>query len=200
VVIDPNRTVSAGKVEIGAFRTYPEVRPSLFVRLIAMSDDQGYKGDTSMGDAQSIPMDKIEDFGVHAAQYYSLKVEIYKTKTDEKLLELLWNKYWVATLSQSLILSVSASLAHNMSDFPLIIQNRSYATDQVEDLNLKIKAASTNLQPRTGAHFKLVEDLSGGDTKGKSSVPVKRLEEEETDLSKVARDRFVHPTFETGLV
>jgi COP9 signalosome complex subunit 5 len=28
VVIDPNRTVSAGKVEIGAFRTYPEVSPS----------------------------------------------------------------------------------------------------------------------------------------------------------------------------
>jgi len=27
VVIDPNRTVSAGKVEIGAFRTYPEVSP-----------------------------------------------------------------------------------------------------------------------------------------------------------------------------
>ena len=31
VVIDPNRTVSAGKVEIGAFRTYPEVSPTLFV-------------------------------------------------------------------------------------------------------------------------------------------------------------------------
>lgn len=52
-------------------------------------------------------MDKIEDFGVHADHYYPLKVEIYKTKLDEKLLELLWNKYWVATLSQSLILSVS---------------------------------------------------------------------------------------------
>lgn len=52
-------------------------------------------------------MDKIEDFGVHANEYYSLKVEIYKTKLDEQLLELLWNKYWVATLSQSLILSVS---------------------------------------------------------------------------------------------
>lgn len=25
VVIDPNRTISAGKVDIGAFRTYPEV-------------------------------------------------------------------------------------------------------------------------------------------------------------------------------
>jgi hypothetical protein len=51
-------------------------------------------------------MDKIEDFGVHANQYYPLKVEIYKTKLEEKLLEMLWNKYWVATLSQSLILSV----------------------------------------------------------------------------------------------
>jgi len=54
-------------------------------------------------------MDKIEDFGVHADQYYPLKVEIYKTKLDERLLELLWNKYWVATLSQSPILSVSWS-------------------------------------------------------------------------------------------
>lgn len=26
IVIDPNRTISAGKVEIGAFRAYPEVR------------------------------------------------------------------------------------------------------------------------------------------------------------------------------
>ena len=51
-------------------------------------------------------MDKIEDFGVHANAYYQLKVEIYKTKLDERLLELLWNKYWVATLSQSLIVSV----------------------------------------------------------------------------------------------
>lgn len=51
-------------------------------------------------------MDKIEDFGVHANAYYPVKVEMYKTKLDEKLLELLWNKYWVATLSQSLIVSV----------------------------------------------------------------------------------------------
>ena len=56
-------------------------------------------------------MDKIEDFGVHADQYYPLKVEIYKTKLDERLLELLWNKYWVATLSQSPILSVSYDLS-----------------------------------------------------------------------------------------
>ncbi len=91
VQIDPNRTVSAGKVEIGAFRTYPP-------------DYKPPSGGSS--EYQSIPLDKIEDFGAHASAYYPLKVEIYKSKTDEKLLDLLWNKYWVETLSQSRILSV----------------------------------------------------------------------------------------------
>lgn len=85
--IDPNRTISAGKVEIGAFRTYPEDHKS-----------------SGTSQYQSIPLDKIEDFGVHAGSYYPLKVEIYKTRLDEQLLNLLWNKYWIATLSTSLVL------------------------------------------------------------------------------------------------
>jgi COP9 signalosome complex subunit 5 len=77
---------------------------------MSTTDGQGYKPPNgSSSEYQSIPMNKIEDFGVHADAYYQLKVEIYKTKTDERLLELLWNKYWVATLSQSLILSVRLS-------------------------------------------------------------------------------------------
>lgn len=53
VVIDPTRTVSAGKVEIGAFRTYP----------------QGYKPpDEPPSEYQTIPLNKIEDFGVHYKQ------------------------------------------------------------------------------------------------------------------------------------
>jgi hypothetical protein len=31
IVVDPKRTVAAGKVELGAFRTYPEVRYSLLI-------------------------------------------------------------------------------------------------------------------------------------------------------------------------
>ncbi|PQE15720.1 COP9 signalosome complex subunit 5 protein [Rutstroemia sp. NJR-2017a BBW] len=52
VVIDPDRTISAGKVEIGAFRTYPE----------------NYKpADSGSGDGyQTIPLAKIEDFGAHS--------------------------------------------------------------------------------------------------------------------------------------
>ncbi|KDN39096.1 Mov34-domain-containing protein [Tilletiaria anomala UBC 951] len=107
IVIDPNRTISAGKVDIGAFRTFPE----------------DYKSPTSAEESeyQNIPYNKIEDFGVHANQYYPLQVEIFKSSLDDKLLALLWNKYWVSTLSQS----------------PLIV-NRSYTAGQVKDLAEKL--------------------------------------------------------------
>lgn len=59
VVIDPTRTVSAGKVEIGAFRTYPE----------------GYKPpDEPISEYQTIPLNKIEDFGVHCKQVFLLSL------------------------------------------------------------------------------------------------------------------------------
>jgi COP9 signalosome complex subunit 5 len=91
VQIDPNRTVSAGRVDIGAFRTYPA----------------GYSPpNASASEYQSIPLNKIEDFGVHANQYYSLDVQIFKSSLDTELLGLLWNKYWVNTLSQSPLISV----------------------------------------------------------------------------------------------
>ncbi|PFX25577.1 COP9 signalosome complex subunit 5 [Stylophora pistillata] len=50
IVIDPTRTISAGKVNFGAFRTYPK----------------GYKPpDEGPSEYQTIPLNKIEDFGVH---------------------------------------------------------------------------------------------------------------------------------------
>ncbi|ORZ35904.1 JAB1/Mov34/MPN/PAD-1 ubiquitin protease-domain-containing protein [Catenaria anguillulae PL171] len=86
IVVDPNRTISAGRVEIGAFRTYP----------------QNYTPpNAAPSEYQSIPLSKIEDFGVHANQYYSLDVSIFKSRLDSHLLELLWNKHWISTLSQS---------------------------------------------------------------------------------------------------
>lgn len=112
VVIDPDRTISAGKVEIGAFRTYPEdYKPT-------HSDaDDGY---------QTIPLAKIEDFGAHSSRYYSLEVSHFKSSLDTHLLELLWNKYWVQTLSQS----------------PLFT-NREYSSKQMLDLSSKIRQAGT---------------------------------------------------------
>ncbi|TIA93147.1 hypothetical protein E3P99_00237 [Wallemia hederae] len=118
VVIDPNRTISAGRVDIGAFRTYPE----------------GYKPPTSTSLDQNIPQSKIEDFGVHANAYYQLEVSIFKSSLDNKVLDLLWSKYWVNTLAQS-----------------NLITNRAYLTDQITDLQAKLKEAEVGLYARGSA-------------------------------------------------
>ena len=123
VVIDPDRTISAGKVEIGAFRTFPkDYQP------IAISGGDGY---------QTIPLSKVEDFGAHASRYYSLEISHFKSTLDTHLLELLWNKYWVSTLSQS----------------PLST-NREYGSKQMLDLGEKIRQAEKNVKAgsRGGSH------------------------------------------------
>ncbi|KAH8600230.1 COP9 signalosome complex subunit 5 [Bisporella sp. PMI_857] len=127
VVIDPDRTISAGKVEIGAFRTYPDnYTPA------SGTTDDGY---------QSIPLAKIEDFGAHSSRYYSLEVSHFKSSLDTHLLEQLWNKYWVQTLSQS----------------PLFT-NREYSSKQMLDLSSKIKQASTLVsKSRNGANSKTLD-------------------------------------------
>ncbi|ORY69667.1 COP9 signalosome complex subunit 5 [Pseudomassariella vexata] len=122
VVIDPDRTISAGRVEIGAFRTFPEsYKP-------AESSESGSR-DGAAGSGTSVPMAKAADFGAHASKYYSLEVSHFKSTLDTSLLELLWNKYWVQTLSQS----------------PLFT-NRDYGNKQVMDLGSKIREATGMLQ------------------------------------------------------
>lgn len=114
VVIDPDRTVSAGKVEIGAFRTYPENQRPTTKQFTDDSDE-----------FQAIPAAKIEDFGTHANSYYPLEVQHYKSALDTHLLGLLWNKYWTSTLSQS----------------PLFT-NRDYASKQIADHAVKTHEAA----------------------------------------------------------
>ncbi|CDS11961.1 Putative COP9 signalosome complex subunit 5a [Lichtheimia ramosa] len=121
VVIDPNRTMSAGKVDIGAFRTYPK----------------DYKApDEGPSQYQTIPLSKIEDFGVHAKSYYSLEVSHFKSVLDTQLLEVLWNKYWVNTLSQSPLLT-----------------NRDYSTQQMADLAQKLKQTNNGMTGRMGGYY-----------------------------------------------
>lgn len=113
IVIDPIRTISAGKVNLGAFRTYPK----------------GYKPpDEGPSEYQSIPLNKIEDFGVHCKQYYPLEVSYFKSSLDRKLLEMLWNKYWVNTLSSSSLLT-----------------NADYTTAQIFDLTDKLEQSEAYL-------------------------------------------------------
>jgi len=111
VVVDPVRTHASGKVDIGAFRTYPS----------------GYTPpDEGPSEYQSIPLDKVEDFGVHCKQYYPIPIEIFKNSLDNTLLELLWNKYWIDTLSSS----------------PLL-HNRSFCNQMVHDCVQKMEQIDT---------------------------------------------------------
>ena len=46
--------------------------------------------------------------GVHCKAYYSLEVSYFKSELDKHILNSLWNKYWVNTLSSSNLITVSA--------------------------------------------------------------------------------------------
>ncbi|CAN6598045.1 hypothetical protein TRVA0_001S05226 [Trichomonascus vanleenenianus] len=149
IVVDPNRTIASGKVDIGAFRTFPE----------------GYSDKSGQGGYQSIPLAKMEDFGVHADRYYALEVSYFKSSLDDKLLELLWSKYWTSTLSQN----------------PLIT-NMGYNTEQLQDVASKTE----KLVPMLGDvndPFWLLGDKNESKSKtGQLSVLVE-------DSSKVSREQ-----------
>ena len=101
IVIDPHKTAATGKVDIGAFRTYP----------------QGYKPPEGLEDQfESVPLGKIEDFGAHQNQYYQLEVSYFKSASDTALLNAIWNKYWIATLSASPLLSNAPYISAQMKD------------------------------------------------------------------------------------
>ncbi|KAI9271453.1 JAB1/Mov34/MPN/PAD-1 ubiquitin protease-domain-containing protein [Sporodiniella umbellata] len=146
VVIDPSRTISAGKVEIGAFRTYQH---------------NSKVPNEGLPEYQSIPLDKIEDFGVHAKSYYSLEVSHFKSKLDEKLLEVLWNKYWVNTLSQSPLLT-----------------NRDYATKQMTDLAQKLKQTNESMRGRIGGYH--------GDKKKTEEMQLSRVTKDSSKITSEA--------------
>lgn len=90
---------------------------------------QGYKpANEEPSEYQTIPLNKIEDFGVHCKQYYSLEVSYFKSALDRRLLDSLWNKYWVNTLSSSSLLT-----------------NADYTTGQIFDLSEKLEQSEAAL-------------------------------------------------------
>lgn len=91
--------------------------------------NSGYKPpNEEPSEYQTIPLNKIEDFGVHCKQYYPLDVTYFKSALDRKLLDSLWNKYWVNTLGSSGLLS-----------------NTEYTTGQIFDLSDKLEQSEAIL-------------------------------------------------------
>jgi proteasome lid subunit RPN8/RPN11 len=152
IVIDPDRTVSANKVEIGAFRTFPQdYTPSNATTSTSTSSSTNQQQQQQQ-QQQSVPLAKAADFGAHAAKYYSLEVEHFRSTLDSKLLELLWNKYWVSTLAQNPLLA-----------------NRDYASSQMSDLAHRIQDAAAGVGVARH-HAAAGGAVGGGAGGGKSSM------------------------------
>lgn len=114
IVIDPIRTMTKGIVEIGAFRAYPP--------------NYSPPGEVSV-EEQMIPLEKIEDFGVHYKRYYSLEISYFKNSKDLEIIDVLWNKYWVSNLTQNSLFS-----------------NKKYFSDGVCDLAKKAEKHTKTLR------------------------------------------------------
>jgi len=164
IVVDPVRTISAGKVNLGAFRTYPK----------------GYKPpDDGPSEYQTIPLNKIEDFGVHCKQYYSLDVSYFKSAMDKTLLDSLWNHYWVNTLSSSSLLT-----------------NAEYTTGQIYDLADKLETWDHQMGRGAYAIGHESSDKKSEDKLGKATTDSCKITTEVLHglLGQVIKDRLFNQT------
>ena len=91
---------------------------------------------------QSIPLNKIEDFGVHCKSYYSLETSIFKSQTDNLLLKTLWNKYWASTLSSSTLKTYVSDQKMTILIINYHFSNEDYITEQIKDISGKLEHVS----------------------------------------------------------
>ena len=80
---------------------------------------------------QAIPLAKIEEFGVHSNRYYALDLSFFKSSMDTRLLDLLFQRYWINTLSQSSLLPT-----------------QDFTVQQVADVAEKVKLAGSEVEVR----------------------------------------------------
>nr|SVE83691.1 EOG090X078Z [Daphnia pulex] len=164
IVVDPVRTISAGK---------------------------GYKPpNEEPSEYQTIPLNKVEDFGVHCKQYYALEVSYFKSALDRRLLDSLWNKYWVSTLSSSSLTT-----------------NADYTTGQVSDLSEKLEQAENSLGRAAlvgsgvGVSGSSIEDRRSEDRLAKAARDATKTSIEALHglLAQVIKDRLFNQLIDTML-
>ncbi|KAJ2148869.1 COP9 signalosome catalytic subunit rri1 [Coemansia sp. RSA 353] len=139
VVIDPKRTMSAGKVDLGAFRTFPE-------------EHTQSNNNTGADGFQSVPLSKIEDFGVHSDKYYPLEVSYFKSALDQRLMERLWRKHWVNTLAQSPLITNSEFTTQMINEIAEKINMFSRETKKGVSYNQILRESSAIAEEITQGH------------------------------------------------
>lgn len=105
IVIDHLTTAAVGRIQLGAYRTWP-------ANYVPTAEDKKYmkKGNTG------IPQDAVAKYGNSVDKYYELEVMYFTSRLDQQTLPRLWNKYWVNTLSSSTLLANAAFSTGQMEE------------------------------------------------------------------------------------
>lgn len=82
IVVDPVQTANQGKVEIGAFRTFPVGHVAL-----------------KKAPDSDVQIRKKRDLGAHSGHYYPLDIKLFKSPRDDALVDNILNKSWVSNLA-----------------------------------------------------------------------------------------------------
>jgi len=107
---------------------------------------------------------------VHSNSYYPLETSFFRSSMDAKLLEALWDKYWIATLSSS----------------PLVSQ-RAFVEDQMWDLAQKLEQAEGQMGHSGRMHgFFMVGDQRQGKGRVAEESPLVKIVK---DASKIATEQ-----------
>ena len=87
LVVDPYRTKSKKKIDIGCFMMY-----------------SNEKQNRKLQEFDSIPLDRTEEFGVHQSKYYRLTHSFFHSKYEDSIIKLMYKNYWVDTLCSNAML------------------------------------------------------------------------------------------------
>ncbi|OBA22573.1 Mov34-domain-containing protein, partial [Metschnikowia bicuspidata var. bicuspidata NRRL YB-4993] len=91
IVVDPSRTLNQGKVEIGAFRTFP----------VGYTDGKSSQGHEATSRRPAGAKKSPENMGAHSDQYYSLDIKLFKGPHDDEIVNSILDKSWISGIVQT---------------------------------------------------------------------------------------------------
>lgn len=132
MVVDPFRTLSSRKVDIGCFMTYTQDSSSNRSNFI-----------------ESIPLNKAQEFGYHANKYYKLDHQFFESKFESHIIKLLYKNYWTETLSSNVIQNNEEYSYSQVDDM----------SNKIGGYELKKKSNSINNRDQVEIHQRKLDDI-----------------------------------------
>ena len=132
LVVDPYRTKSKKKIDLGCFIMY---------------NDE--KGNRKVQEFDSIPLAKAEEFGVHQKKYYRMPHEFFQSKFEGEMIKMMYKDYWVDSLYANALLTNDEFFRENIDDLQ----------SKMKAYNIKKKAEEVNDKVTNEIHQKKINDV-----------------------------------------